>query len=81
MKNSLFVVLFTVCLVIFAMNDIKAYRAKPDEAVNKTALCINGVTAVLLLLWLMNVRIGMPTRPFIDPIGMTVYEWVKELLA
>ncbi|WP_438434584.1 hypothetical protein [Gorillibacterium sp. sgz500922] len=81
MKNSLFVVLFSLCLVIFAAMDIKGYRAQPRDAVHKTALSISGLTVLLFVLWLMDIKIGMPTRPFIDPIGMAVYNWIKEVIA
>jgi hypothetical protein len=80
MKNPLFVIPFLLFLLLFVVIDIRGLRADPQDRSEKVALYTHGLTATLLVLWLFNVKVGMPTRPFIDPIGMTLYQWIKEMI-
>lgn len=81
MRNLLFVTLFLLFLLGTVITDLRAARRSPQDNENRTALAISGVTVVLLVLWLAGVKVGMPTRPLIDSVGMTVYQWIKEMLA
>ncbi|WP_058301416.1 hypothetical protein [Gorillibacterium timonense] len=81
MSNLLFVILFLLLLAFTTGSDILALRRKGHKSESAVALVFNSVTAVLLILWLAGIKVGMPTRPLIDPVGMAVYQWIKELLA
>ncbi|MEO3945567.1 hypothetical protein [Gorillibacterium sp. CAU 1737] len=81
MKNSLFVILFLCILFISIASDIRFLNRQKRETSVVVSLSISALTLLLFGLWMAGVKVGMPTRPFIDPIGLTLYEWIKEMLA